>query len=174
MRARGDRVGLHHGQVAREVDGKPRVLPHLGHRDPLQRVDEEHPRDEVARARGEVARERVDAALDLFKQVGNVLVVKGEASAEERVEDDPARPDVDLGAGVEAPGDDLRGRVVGRAARGLQEVAVAHHVREAKVGDLHVRARVEEQVLRLLGVWVGGVGCRVGGGLDLEAKVLEI
>lgn len=47
----------------------------------------------------DIYNERVRAlTLDLFEQVGYVFVVKGQGPAEEGVEDDAARPHVDLGA----------------------------------------------------------------------------
>jgi hypothetical protein len=46
----GPRVCLHDGQVAGQVRREPGVLPHLGQRDALQRVHQQHARDEVARA----------------------------------------------------------------------------------------------------------------------------
>ena len=50
---------------------------------------------------------------------------------EERVEDDAGAPDVHLGPCVHLAADHLRRRVVRRAARRAQELAVLHHVREA-------------------------------------------
>ena len=44
---------------------------------------------------------------DLSEERGNVLVVEGQRSAKQRVEDDPARPDVHLGAGIQLSGDHL-------------------------------------------------------------------
>ena len=37
--------------------------------------------------------------LDLLEEVGNVLVVKGEGAAQQRIEDDAAAPHVHLGVG---------------------------------------------------------------------------
>ena len=45
--------------------------------------------------------------------------------------------------------DDLRRRVVGAATARLEEVAVSHDIREAKVSELDVLGAVEKQVLRL-------------------------
>lgn len=51
--------------------------------------------------------EVVDAALDLFEQVGDVFVIKGQGAAQQRVQDDATAPHVYLGAGVQLPRDDL-------------------------------------------------------------------
>ena len=87
--------------------------------------------------------------LDLPEQRRHVLVVEGEGAAQERVEDDAARPDVHLRPGVQLARDDLGGGVVGAAAAGAKKLPVQHHVGEAKVGDLDVEVLVEEEVLRL-------------------------
>lgn len=78
-----------------------------------------------------------------------MLVVEGQRAAEQRVEDDAARPDIDLGTGVEFARDDLGCGIVGAAAARAQKLAVHHHVAQAKVGDLDVQVRIEQQVLRL-------------------------
>lgn len=43
----------------------------------------------------------------------------------------------------------LGSSIVGATAAGLQEVAVPHDIRQPKVGDLDVHARIQQQVLRL-------------------------
>mmetsp|Transcript_38973 Transcript_38973/g.85673 ORF Transcript_38973/g.85673 Transcript_38973/m.85673 type:complete len:289 (+) Transcript_38973:294-1160(+) len=124
---RHDLVGRHR-EVERQVVDEPAVPPDLRDGDPLQRVDDEHARDEVFDVVGHVAGQREDAALDLLEEVGDVLVVKGERAAEQRVEDHATRPDVNLGARVELAGNHLGRRVVGRAAARLEKVAVLHDV----------------------------------------------
>mmetsp|Transcript_34149 Transcript_34149/g.93914 ORF Transcript_34149/g.93914 Transcript_34149/m.93914 type:complete len:269 (+) Transcript_34149:860-1666(+) len=136
-------------EVEWQRDDKPAVLADLRDGDPLQRVDDEHARDQVLDVVRHVPRQREDATLDLFEEVGYVLVVERQRAAEEGVEDDTARPDVDLGAGVELAGDDLGGGIVGRAAARLEEVAILHHVRQPKVGDPQLLVGVEQQVFRL-------------------------
>merc|ERR1719399_2002554 len=88
-------------------------------------------------------------ALIFFEECWDVLVVKGQAAAEEGVEDDPEGPYVHLRPRVELPRDYLRGGVVGRTAGGLQEMAVAHYVAESEVCHLHVHVRVQQKILRL-------------------------
>jgi len=107
----------------------------------------------------QVRRQGVYALLDLLEQVRNILVVKRQRPAQQRVEDHSAGPNIDLGAGVQVPGNHLRGRVVGGAARGAEEFAVFHNVRKTKVGYFHVEGRVEDEVLC---GWneCGGVGIR--------------
>ena len=60
-----------------------------------------------------------------------MLVIEGQRSAEQRVQDDPARPDVHLGPRVQLAGNDLGGGVVGGAAARTQKLAIRHHVGEA-------------------------------------------
>ena len=76
------RAALRDGEVERQVLGEPVVPPDLGDRDPLQRVDDEHPRDQVLDVVGHVAGEREDAALDLLEEVGDILVVEGERATQ--------------------------------------------------------------------------------------------
>lgn len=75
-----------------QVHREPGVLPNLGNGDSLERVHQQHAGDEVASPGRQVAGQVVNAALDLFEQVGNVLVVEGQAAAQQRVQDDAARP----------------------------------------------------------------------------------
>ena len=70
----GVRRGYH--EVPRQVHDVPRVRANLGYRDSLQRVHQEHPRDQVPGARAEMRRQVVDAAFDLLEQVGDGLVVE--------------------------------------------------------------------------------------------------
>ena len=107
--------------------------------------------EEKPLTRRQVRRQRVDAALDLLEQRRDALVVKRQRPAQQRVEDHAARPHVDLGPCVELAADDLGRRIVRRPARRLEEVAVAHEVAQAKVGDLdgEAVAAVEQQVLGL-------------------------
>ena len=73
----------------------------------MQGVHEQHAGDEVPGPGAQVGGELVDAPLDLFEQVGDVLVVEGQAAAQQREQDDPAGPDVHFGARVQTPADDL-------------------------------------------------------------------
>mmetsp|Transcript_8808 Transcript_8808/g.28374 ORF Transcript_8808/g.28374 Transcript_8808/m.28374 type:complete len:234 (-) Transcript_8808:396-1097(-) len=136
-------------EVKRQGLDKPAVPPDLWDGDALQRVHNEHSRDEILNVVRHVAGQSEDATLDLLEQVGDVLVVKGERAAEQGVKDDPARPDVHLGTRVELARDDLRRRIVWRATRRLKKVAVLHHVGQAKVSDAQLLLRVEQQILGL-------------------------
>ena len=101
-----------------------------------------------------------------------MVVVERQSTAQHDVEDHAARPDVDLGSRVQSgvgdkvgqsctimgarerkradalSRDDLGGGVVRRTARGLEEVAVAHDVGQAKVGNLDVQVLVEQEAVR--------------------------
>ncbi len=72
---------------------------------PQHQSIDNRPRSQPTRA--QVRWQVVYPALDLFEQVGDVLVVKRQAAAEQRVQDDAAGPDVHLWAGVELAADDL-------------------------------------------------------------------
>jgi hypothetical protein len=50
-----------------------------------------------------VGRGLVDARADLVVQGPYIVVVEGQEAADQRVEDDPAAPDVDLGPAVRTP-----------------------------------------------------------------------
>ena len=56
------------------------------------------------------------STFDLLEEVGDVLVVEGQAAAEQRVENDAAAPHVDLRPRVKPPADHLGRRVVGAPA----------------------------------------------------------
>eukprot|EP00982_Pelagococcus_subviridis_P010068 30965-Pelagococcus_subviridis.AAC.8 len=96
-----ERIRRRHREVPRQVHDEPRVRPNLRYRDPLQRVHEEHPRDQVSRPRREMRRKVINAPLDLLEQVRYRLVVERQRPAQERVQDDAAGPHVHLGAAVQ-------------------------------------------------------------------------
>ncbi|KAI3480495.1 hypothetical protein L1887_57341 [Cichorium endivia] len=114
-----------------------------------RRVDDEHLAEQMARLLRQVRRQRIDAVVDLFEERRDVLVVERQSAAQHDVQDHAARPDVDLGPGVQPSGDDLGRGVVGAAAARLEKVAVGHDVGEAKVADLDVEVLVEQQILGL-------------------------
>ena len=82
--------------------------------------------------------------LYLLEERWYMLIVEGELAAEQDIHDDACTPDVDFGAGIKLAGDDLRCCVVRAPARGLEEVAVGHEIRQTKVPDLDIAAGVEE------------------------------
>jgi hypothetical protein len=83
-------------QVLRQIPLKPSRLSYPRRRDPLDRIDDEHALQQRPGVFGKVGGEVIDPAVDLLKELGDVLVVKGQAAAEHDVKDDAARPDVDL------------------------------------------------------------------------------
>lgn len=99
-----------------------------------------------------------------------MVVVERQPTAQHDVEDHAARPDVNLGSCVESDAaqgwsvmhglgarelkrldalsrDDFGGRVIRRAARSLEEVAVAHNVGQSKVCNLDVQVLVEQETV---------------------------
>nr|CAB3483086.1 unnamed protein product [Digitaria exilis] len=111
-----------------------------------------HPRDEPARIRGQPRRAPVVAAAHLLKHGGDVVLGEREGASEENVEDDPARPDVGLGAVVALVPKHLRRDVPRRAAERVQQpvgAGVVGERAESEVDDLEVPGVVDEQVLGL-------------------------
>lgn len=57
-----------------------------------------------------MARQVVDATLDLLEQVGDVLVIKRETAAQQGIQDDAAAPYIYFRAAIQLTRDDLRVR----------------------------------------------------------------
>jgi len=95
-----------------------------------------------------------------------VLPIKGQRAADQRVEDDSETPDVHLGPVILLALEKLGGGVGRRAAERVQLVAQCELVAEAKVGDLDVGVGVQQKVLRLSRTYIdvekGGGGGRDG------------
>lgn len=78
-----------------------------------------------------------------------VLPVKGQRAADQRVEDDSEAPDIHLGPIVFLALEELRGSVGRRATERVQLVAQRELVAEAEVGNLDVGVGIQQKVLRL-------------------------
>lgn len=89
-------------------------------------------------------RNKISALLYFAEKLRHIIVIERETTADHRVENDAARPDVDLSATVTQPADDLRCGVVGRSARRLQRERVAHDVGQAEVNESNVVVIIEE------------------------------
>lgn len=63
----------------------------------LEGVNLEHRRQQLFGLVREVRRQREDPSFNFLKQVGNILVVERKLPAQQRVQDDPARPNIHLG-----------------------------------------------------------------------------
>lgn len=104
----------------------------------------------------------------LFVDFDRVLVPEGRVPRQELVDEDAQGPPVD-GGGVALVVDDLGGQVLGGSAEGVGldrgGVAVAEALGEAKVDELDVPVRVEEEVL--------GLHVAVGDAALLLVQVLE-
>mmetsp|Transcript_78352 Transcript_78352/g.208027 ORF Transcript_78352/g.208027 Transcript_78352/m.208027 type:complete len:404 (-) Transcript_78352:522-1733(-) len=137
------RVAKGPGQVLREVALEPAVLPDLREGDSSGGVHDKHLHDQVLCLARQVSWQCEVPVLDLAEEIRHVLVVEGERPAQERVQDDAARPDVDLWPHVRLSRDDFRGCVVWGATGCLQELAIAHGVGEPEVRDLHMQIGVE-------------------------------
>ena len=88
-------------------------------------------------------RERVDAFVDLDEQGGDVVVVKWQSTTEHDIQDHATAPYINFGTRVQPARDDLWRCIVGTAAAGLEEVAVHHEIREAKIADLDVEEFIQ-------------------------------
>ena len=65
----------------------------------------------------------VDAPLDFLEQVWNVLVIKGQAAAQQRIQDDAAAPDINLRPSIQLATDDLVDEVDGMLKQRCLECA---------------------------------------------------
>lgn len=136
------------------------------HGDALLGVDFEHAANEVLGVRRELGGHGELADLDFGEEMTNVLVVEGEATGEERKEDDTAGPNVggravvvetllELVRSAQSPrrgtetthSDNLGRSVVRRSTARLQQLSTALEGGHSKVGDLDVLLAVEEEVL---------------------------
>ncbi len=86
---------------------------------------------------------------DLFVELVGIGILKREVPAEHRVEDDSARPDIDVEALVSFAGDHLGSGIAGRATSSLEFFSGLVLVAESEVYDFDPFVFVEEQVLRL-------------------------
>jgi hypothetical protein len=110
------------GGAAAAAAARPAAQHSCGGRWPLLRGPARPPagpaRPPARLTRRQVAGQVVDASLYLLEQVGDVLVVKGQRAAQQRVQDDAAGPHVHLGPGVQLAADDLHGAVAGGGGEG--------------------------------------------------------
>lgn len=109
-------------------------------------IGRQQTRDEVARDRVNLFGKDELASEDFLIDEDRIGIVKGWIAGEHFVQQDAERPPVDSAA-VTTALNDLRSEVLGRTAEGPG--AVFHLLGKAKVGDLGVAVRVNEQVLRL-------------------------
>ena len=104
--------------------------------------------DEVSARFADDARNKVVATQYLLVQLARVWILERQVAARHSVQDDASRPDVRVQTMVSLAGNHLGSSVAWRAARSLQCLTLAVHVRETEVHDLYVVLVVEQQVLR--------------------------
>ena len=75
-----------------------------------------------------------------------MLIVKGQTTDEQHIENHTAAPYIDFGAGIQLATNDLGCRVVGTAAARLEEIPVGHDVAQPKVGNLDIQVLVQKQI----------------------------
>lgn len=78
-----------------------------------------------------------------------ILPIKGQRAADQRVEDDSEAPDVHLGPIIFLALEELRRSVGRRATKRVQLVAQREFVAEAEVCNLDVGVGIQQKVLRL-------------------------
>ncbi|RLN25147.1 hypothetical protein C2845_PM07G03150 [Panicum miliaceum] len=109
---------------------EPRRLDDLGNGDACVPVGVEQPGDEPSRLRGQPRRAVVIHTAHLPEHGGDIVLLERERAGEEHVEDDPARPDVGLGAVGPLPEMGWGQRERGRAAIGGRGSANMHGRKE--------------------------------------------
>lgn len=67
--------------------------------------------------------------LDFSEQSRHVFVVEWQCAAKQRIQYDPAGPDVDLGTRVQFPRDNLWGSIIWTTTAGSQKFTVGHYIR---------------------------------------------
>jgi len=133
-----------------QAHDEPTVPPELRHGNPVRGIHREHPVNEVPGPFRKVPWDFVLAGLDALDERADLVVIEGQAPAQEGIEQDPAGPDVDLGplVGATLP-EELRSRVVWGAAGSRQQLARNSTCRQTEVRDLDVQAVIQEEVFGL-------------------------
>eukprot|EP00760_Papus_ankaliazontas_P023561 PhM_4_TR2067/c4_g1_i1/m.99921 len=137
-----------------EVRLRPGVRDDLLERVALLGVDDEHLADQVPHGLREVLGHAVVATLDLVEEMVHVGVVEGQVTRKHDKENHTAAPHISHEAIVALLLEDLGGDVVGCAADGLEQRAVALgtaalEVGESEITDLEVVIAVKQEVLGL-------------------------
>ena len=70
-------------------------------------VHHKHARYEIAGSGRQVARQVVDATLDLVEQIGHICIIKWQASAQHGIQNDTTAPDISLWTARQLAKDDL-------------------------------------------------------------------
>ena len=106
-------VILHTSRVLGIWHFEQSARPDFWNGDAFEGVNQQHFGNEVSGPRGQVARQVVDATLDLLEQVGDVLVIKGQAATQQSIQDDAAAPYIYFWAAIQLARDDLQARKTG-------------------------------------------------------------
>lgn len=89
------------------------------------------------------------ALLNLCMQLWHTLVVKGNLSTHQNIEDDSKAPDVDLWTGVLFGLQQLWSRKVQAAAKGLKQALGRKKVAQSEIDNLNIARLTDEYVLDL-------------------------
>jgi hypothetical protein len=87
------------------------------------------------------------AGCNLLEKGWNIVIVERQSAYQQHIQNHTTTPYIDLGAGVELPGDDFWSSVVRATAAGLEEVAICHNITQTEIRNLNVLLVVDEQVL---------------------------
>lgn len=106
-------------QIGRQVLQEPLVFLYFAEFDALDRIHLQHLLDEVFEVGRKVAIHGVATALDQPEQNGQLRVIKRQLTADHRVEDHPAGPDIDFLSRVGLPRNYLRCGIIWRPTSSL-------------------------------------------------------
>ncbi|KAA6422941.1 MAG: hypothetical protein FRX49_06930 [Trebouxia sp. A1-2] len=61
-----------------------------------QGIHKQHPGDQISSPRRQMARQVVDATLDLLEKIGNIFIIKGQTATQKCIENDATAPYIDF------------------------------------------------------------------------------
>ena len=95
-------INIMHFNQTNLVNSFSVVVPDVFNGGSLQRVHLQHEHQQRGHGAGQVLRDVENPSSDLLEQRGDVLIVKGQRATQQRVQDHPTAPDVDLWACVQS------------------------------------------------------------------------
>ena len=115
-------------EVVGQVFDVPNVVLDFLQGDTLHWVGLEHSVDEVLHSWRKMAWYVISTFFDLVEELGHMIVVERQTTADHRIENYAATPDVDFGTAIAHATDDLWRSVVRRAACCLERQAISHYI----------------------------------------------
>ena len=134
----------------RDVFSVPRVRSNIRKSIPLLRIGVEYFLDQVRAIPRNVFRNGVITLQNLFVQLIRIIVLKWQVPTKHGVQDNTARPNIDLKTFVLFASNHLRCRITWATTRGLKALIRLIHVREAEIDNLDIiRSLLKQKILRL-------------------------